>query len=160
GLFDFSLVGGCGTGYDRPVGHEIKHSTAEKSTPLGAGLEIDFNNEDEVIHPRFSAADARHEDPNYRVYEFAGCSHLRKSEAALAGLRDADKANPADWFPFVRALFIAGSNWCDGIELPPSVWLGAPRDPEVAQDANGNALIRYVGGQEVTTVGYRLPEVA
>ena len=30
----------------------------------------------------------------------------------------------------------------------------------IARDANGNALVRYVGGQIVNTTAYRLPEVA
>ena len=62
--------------------------------------------------------------------------------------------------PFLRALFVAGANWCDGIEPPPSIWLGAPNDPELVRDANGNALVRFVGGQPVITTAYRLPEVA
>src|SRR5262249_29708205 len=123
GLFDFSLVGGCGTGHDFPVGNQIQHSTAEKLPRPGAGLEIDFCTEAEVIHPVFSAADARHDDPNYRVYEFAGCSHLRAVDAALVGFPDPDRANPADWFPFARALFVSGYDWSNCTKPPPSIWL-------------------------------------
>src|SRR5262249_36270487 len=124
-------------------------------------LEIDFCTEVEVIPPAFSAADARHDDPNYRAYEFAGGSHLRQIDLlAFGGLPDPEKANPADWFPFVRALFAAGSAWCDGAEPPPSIWLGAPRDARAARGRRGNALVGYVGGKPVTTDGYRLPEVA
>lgn len=161
GLFDFSLVGGCGTGFDFPAGDAIHHSSAERPPLPGVGLEIDFNKEVEVIHPNFNAANTRYDTPCYREYEFAGCSHLRQIDLlVLGGLPDPETANPADWFPFVRALFVAGHNWCDGIEPPPSVWLGEPRDPSIARDANGNALVRYVGGQPVNTTGYRLPEVA
>jgi len=160
GLFDFSLIGGCGRGYDFPVGDKIQHSTTEKLPRADAGLEIDFCTEAEVIHPRFSAADSRHDDMNYRSYEFAGCSHLRNVDAALGGLPNADTANPADWFPFVRALLVAGYAWCDGVEPPPSIWLGAPGDSRIARDANGNALVRFVGGRPIDTEGYRLPEVA
>ena len=102
----------------------------------------------------------RHEEPNYRVYQFAGAAHLRDIDAAEFGLADPEKANPADWMPFFRALFVAGDNWCDGIEPPPSIWLGAPNDPKIVRDANGNALVSYVGGQPVNTTAYRLPEVA
>ena len=42
----------------------------------------------------------------------------------------------------------------------PSLWLGAPNDPQIVRDAKGNALVRYVGGAPVNTGAYRLPEVA
>ena len=100
------------------------------------------------------------EEPNYRVYQFAGAAHIRNVDVEEFGLADPEKANPAEWTPFFRALFVAGNNWCDGIEPPPSIWLGAPNDPTIARDANGNALVRYVGGQPVNTTAYRLPEVA
>ena len=102
----------------------------------------------------------RHEESNYRVYQFAGAAHIRDVDAAEFGLPDPDEANPADWVPFFRALFVAGNNWCDGIQPPPSIWLGAPNDPQIVRDARGNALVRYVGTQPVNTTGYRLPEVA
>ena len=76
------------------------------------------------------------------------------------GLADPEKANPAEWTPFIRALFVAGNNGCDGIEPPPSIWLGAPNSPQIARDAKGNALVTHVGGQPVSTTDYRLPEVA
>src|SRR5437763_1620103 len=62
--------------------------------------------------------------------------------------------------PFFRALFVAGIKWCDGVQPPPSLWLGAPNGPTIARDANGNALVRYVGGLPMNTAEYRLPEVA
>lgn len=162
GLFDFSLVGGCGTGFDYPTANQVKHSTAEKPPLAGTGLEIDFCTEAEVLASNFDAANARHENPNYRNYEFAGGSHLRQADLLAFGgvLPDSDTANPADWFPFARALFVAGNNWCDGVEPPPSIWLGPPRDPTITRDDNGNALVRYVGGEAVETNAYRLPEVA
>ncbi|HZJ14261.1 MAG TPA: alpha/beta hydrolase domain-containing protein [Chthoniobacteraceae bacterium] len=61
---------------------------------------------------------------------------------------------------FIRALFVAGNEWCDGIQPPPSLWLGAPNDAQIARDANGNALVRFVGRQLMNTTAYRLPEVA
>jgi hypothetical protein len=103
---------------------------------------------------------ARHEAPNYRVYQFAGASHLRAVDAAEFGLVDPASANTADWTPFFRALFVAANDSCDGIALPPSVWLGAPNDAQIVRDAHGNALVTYVGGQPVSTAGYRLPAVA
>jgi hypothetical protein len=161
GLFDFALVGGCGSGYDFPTGNQVQHFTAERPPLPGAGLEVAFCTEAEVIHPAFSAANARYDAPSHRAYEFAGGSHLRQMDLlAFGGLPDPEKANPADWFPFVRALFAAGYGWCDGIDPPPSIWLGKPRDPTIARDANGNALVRYVGGMPADTQGYRLPEVA
>jgi hypothetical protein len=102
----------------------------------------------------------RHEESNYRSYEFAGASHIRNIDVAEFNLPDPDKANPAEWSPFIRALFVAANNWCDGIEPPPSVWLGAPDDAEIVRDAKGNALVQYVGGQPVDTDAFRLPEVA
>jgi hypothetical protein len=153
GLFDFSLVGGTGNGHDRPAGNDIGFSKAEKAPLAGAGLEIDFQSETDQL--ALDAHKTRHEEPNYRVYQFAGAAHLRNVHAAEFGLPDPDKANPADWVPFFRALFVAGNNWCDGIEPPPSIWLGAPNDPQIARDASGNALVRYVGGQPVNTTAYR-----
>lgn len=69
-------------------------------------------------------------------------------------------ARPANWVAFARALFVAGDRWCDGIAPPPSIWLGAPNDAQVARDANGNALVTRVGGVPVATNGYLLPAVA
>jgi hypothetical protein len=158
GLFDFSLVGGAGTGFTYPKQNGIGTTSKEMPPLAGAGLEIDFNTETDVI--ALGAADARHIDPKYRAYEFAGCAHVPGGYSGLLGLPDPDTANPAGWVPFVRALFVAGNDWCDGIEPPPSIWLGEPGDSRVARDAKGNALVTYVGGQPVNTAGYRLPEVA
>ena len=158
GLFDFSLVGGTGNGYDHPAGNDIGFSNSEKAPLDGAGLEINFQSETDVV--ALGAHKTRHEEPNYRVYQFAGAAHLRNVDAAEFGLEDPGNANPADWVPFFRALFVAGYNWCDGIEPPPSLWLGAPNDPQIVRDDNGNALVRYVGGKAVNTTAYRLPEVA
>ncbi|MEN9674311.1 MAG: hypothetical protein RIS76_207 [Verrucomicrobiota bacterium] len=158
GLFDFSLVGGTGNGYDRPAGNKIGFSISEKAPLAGAGLEIDFQSETDVI--AFGAHLTRHEEPNYRAYQFAGAAHIRDVDVAEFGLPDPEQANPADWVPFFRALFVAGDKWCDGVQPPPSIWLGAPNDPEIARDAKGNALIGFVGGQPVNTTGFRLPEVA
>ncbi len=160
GAFDFSLVGGTGHGFNFPAGHRIEWKRAELPPLLEAGLEIDFKTEAEVVQPVLLAAETRHIDPNYRAYEFAGCSHVRNVDAVAFGLPDAQKANPADWYGFVRALFAAGKAWCDGVEPPPSIWLGAPRNQQIARDAKENALVGYVGGQPVNTTGYRLPEVA
>ena len=157
-LFAFSLVGGTGNGYSHPTGNGVGFSYAEKAPLAGAGLEIDFQSETDVV--ALGAHKTRHEEPNYRVYQFAGASHLRSIDAAEFGLADPERANPADWVPFFRALFVAGNNWCDGISPPPSIWLGAPNQAQITRDANGNALVRYVGGQPVNTAAYRLPEVA
>ena len=158
GLFDFSLVGGIGAGYSHPTGNDIGGTNAEKAPLAGAGLEIDFITETDVI--LFDGHKTRHEEANYRSYEFAGASHIRNIDVEEFGLPDPEKANPAEWSPFIRALFDAGDNWCDGIAPPPSIWLGAPNDPAIVRDAKGNALVKYVGGQPVNTTAYRLPEVA
>ncbi len=158
GLFDFSLVGGSGAGYSHPTGNDIGDSFAEKPPLAGAGLEIDFNTETEVVLAK--AHKTRHEEANYRSYEFAGTSHIRNIDVEEFGLPDPEKANPAEWSPFIRALFVAGDHWCDGIAPPPTIWLGAPNDPAIVRDAKGNALVRYVGGQPMNTTAYRLPEVA
>jgi len=158
GLFDFSLVGGNGVGYSHPAGNDIGDTYAEKAPLAGAGLEIDFISETDVI--LLNGYKTRHEEPNYRSYEFAGATHIRNIDVAEFGLPDPEKANPAEWSPFIRALFVAGDKWCDGIEPPPSIWLGAPNDPQIVRDENGNALVRFVGGQPMDTDAYRLPEVA
>ena len=158
GLFDFSLVGGTGYGYDHPKKNEIASSDSEKAPRPGAGLEIDFQSEFDVI--LLGAERTRHEETNYRAYQIAGASHIRNIDVVEFGLPNPETANPAIWEPFVRALFVAGNNWCDGIAPPPSMWLGAPDDPEIVRDANGNALVGFVGGQPVNTNAFRLPEVA
>ena len=158
GLFDFSLVGGTGNGYDHPAGNKIGFSSSERPPLDGAGLEIDFQSETDVL--ALDAHKTRHEEPNYRVYQFAGAAHIRDIDAAEFGLADPEKANPAEWTPFFRALFVAGNNWSGGIEPPPSIWLGAPNDPAIARDAKGNALVRFVGGEPIDTTAFRLPEVA
>jgi hypothetical protein len=98
----------------------------------GAGLEIDFQTETEVFDDGFKA---RHEEPSYRLYQLAGTAHLRDIDVEEFALLDPQTANSAEWTPFIRALFIAGYNWCDGIQPPPSLWFGAPNDPNVARDA-------------------------
>lgn len=158
GLFDFSLVGGTGNGYQHPTGNDVGHCSAEQAPRVGAGLEIDFQSEADGL--ALDAYKTRHEEANYRVYQFAGAAHIRDVDVAEFGLPDPEKANPADWVPFFRALFVAGYHWCDGIEPPPSIWLGAPNDSRIIRDANGNALVGFVGGEAVNTDGYRLPEVA
>lgn len=158
GLFDFALVGGTGNGYAHPAGNRIGFANAEREPLAGAGLEIDFQSETDVVV--LDAHKTRHEGPQYRVYQFAGAAHLRDVDAAEFGLADPSGANPADWVPFFRALFVAGNRWCDGVPPPPSLWLGAPNDARIARDANGNALVTHVGGQPVSTAAYRLPAVA
>jgi hypothetical protein len=130
GLFDFSLVGGTGQGYSQPSGNDIGHTNAEKAPLAGAGLEINFQSETDGITA--DAYKTRHEESNYRVYQFAGAAHIRAIDAAEFGLVDPDKANPADWVPFFRALLVAGDKWCDGIQPPPSIWLGAPNDAKIS----------------------------
>jgi hypothetical protein len=158
GLFDFSLVGGNGAGYSHPKGNDIGDTKSEKAPLDGAGLEIDFNSETDVI--LFDGPKARHDEPNYRCYELAGTSHIRNIDVAEFGLPDPEKANPAEWTSFIRSLFVAANNWCDGVEPPPSIWLGAPNDSQIARDAKGNALVRFVDGEPVDTSEFRLPEVA
>jgi hypothetical protein len=158
GLFDFSLVGGTGNGYEHPTGNDVSHSSSERAPLAGAGVEIDFQSETDVV--ALDAYRTRHEETSYRVYQFAGATHIRNIDVAEFGLADADKANPADWTPFFRGLFVAGDEWSNGIAPPPSIWLGAQNDASVARDSKGNALVRYVGQQAVSTTAWRLPEVA
>jgi hypothetical protein len=158
GVFDYSLVGGAGDGFSFPNG-DIVDDTEQETPPLEqAGLEIDFNTETEILV--FGGENARAERPNYRDYELAGAAHLNRTEAVIAGFPDPEKANPCNWFPMVRALFAAAGRWHDGIEPPPSLWLGAPQDALITRDAKGNAPVRFVGGRFVETDRYRLPEVA
>jgi hypothetical protein len=150
GMFDFSLPGGCGAG--TAFGEDAS------PPPATSGRSMEFNTESEVIVA--NAARVRADAANLRVYEFAGCAHARRQDAILMQLPDADKANPADWFCFARTLFVAANKWCDGAEPPSSIWLGAPRDNQIARDGKGNALVRYVAGKPITTDRFRLPEVA
>jgi hypothetical protein len=157
GLFDFSLVGGAGLGYTHPGGNNVSYSNAEKAPLAGAGLEIDFQSETDVVLDGYKT---RHEEPNYRLYQFAGTSHIRDIDVVEFGLPDPERANSAEWTPFFRAIFVAANKWCDGIEPPATLWLGAPNDPNIRRDAKGNALVTHVGGKIVNTTAYRLPEVA
>ena len=158
GQFDFSLVGGAGNGFSHPTGNGVGYSSSERDPLDGAGLEIDFQSETDVLV--LGAHKTRRESPNYRCYQFAGAAHLRDVDALEFGLADPSSANNADWVPFFRALFVAGNNWCDGVEPPQSIWLGAPNDAQIVRDANGNALVTHVGGLPVPTTAYRLPAVA
>ncbi len=158
GLFDFAFVGGTGKGYNQPVGNDIGFTNKEKPPLAGAGLEIDLQTETDVI--LFDGHKTSYDEPNYRVYQIAGAAHIRDVDALEFGLADPEKANPADFAPFLRALFVAANNWCDGIEPPPSIWLAAPNDQGIVRDAKGNALVRFVGGLPVNTTAFRLPEVA
>ncbi len=158
GLFDFSMVGGTGSGMSNPTGNGVEFVARERDPLPGAGLEIDFQSETDVLV--FDGHKTRRESPNYRVYQFAGASHIRDTDVAEFGLPDPQTANSADWVPFFRALFVAGLDWCNGIAPPPSLWLGAPNSPQILRDANGNALVTRVGGQAVNTIAYRLPCVA
>jgi hypothetical protein len=157
GQFDFSLVGGTGNGFAHPKGNGLGFSSAEREPLAGAGLEIDIQSETDVV---FGAHKARHEGPNYRCYQFAGAAHLRAVDAAEFGLADPASANNADWTPFFRSLFVAADGWCDGIQPPPTLWLGAPNDPQILRDSNGNACVTHVGGLPLPTLAYRLPAVA
>ncbi len=167
GLFDFSLVGGTGNGYVIPTGFGpgsslngvgIGFTPAERNPLPGAGREIDFQSETDIVV--LGAHKIRREAANYRVYQFAGAAHLRDLDAAEFGLADPQSANNAEWTPFFRALFVAGNNWCDGVQPPPSLWLGAQNDANIVRDAKGNALVTHVGGQAVSTTAHRLPAVA
>jgi len=130
---------------------------SEKAQLAGAGLEIDFQSETDVVLDGYKT---RHEEPNYRLYQFAGTSHIRDIDVVEFGLPDPETANPAEWTPFFRAIFVAANKWCDGIEPPATLWLGAPNDPNIRRDAKGSALVTHVGGKIVNTTAYRLPEVA
>jgi hypothetical protein len=158
GQFDFSLVGGTGNGYAHSTGNGIVFNSTERAPLAGAGLEIDFQSETDIVVN--GAQKTRHEESNYRLYQFAGAAHLRAVDASEFGLADPASANNADWVPFFRALFVAGNAWCDGVQPPPSIWLGAPNSASIVRDANGNALVTHVGGIPLSTTAYRLPSVA
>lgn len=157
GLFDFTVVAGNVGGYSHPTGNGVGHSKAEKPPLPGAGLEIDIQSETDALNGGFKAC---HEEPNYRLYQFAGTAHLRDIDCVEFGLADPLTANNAEWTPFFRALFIAAKNWSNGISPPPTIWLTTANDRTIARDAKGNALVRFVGGQSYSGTGFRLPEVA
>jgi hypothetical protein len=62
GLFDFSLVGGTGNGFSHPSGNRIGFSNAERAPLAGAGREIDFQSETDVV--ALGAHKTRHENQN------------------------------------------------------------------------------------------------
>jgi hypothetical protein len=123
--------------------------------PASAGLVMAFNTETEVLEA--DAAAVRQETPIYREYEIAGAPHFPKNllvlyenQDATIGIPDTDTADPLAWLPVTRALFSRLDRWASEGQAPPaSAWLGAPNDPAIARDANGNAL-----------GGIRLPDVA
>src|SRR5262245_15046487 len=158
GQFDVSLVCGTGNGYAHPKGNGLAWTYSERAPLPGAGLEIDLHSETDTVV--LGGHKTRYEETNYRVYEIAGAAHLRNLDCAEFGLASPATANTAEWTPFFRALFDAADKWCDGIQPPASLWLGAPNSSSVARDSNGNALVTFVGGSATTTTAYRLPEVA
>ncbi len=103
GLFDFSLVGGTGNGFERPSGNGIKSSNVEKPPRAGAGLEIDFQSETDMF--LFDAHKTRHEEPNYRVYQFAGAAHIRDVDAALFGCPEPEKSQLGRMDPVLSGAF-------------------------------------------------------
>lgn len=54
GLFDFSLVGGSGSGFNFPTGNKIGASWHETPPPSAAGLEIDFTSASVATTPGIS----------------------------------------------------------------------------------------------------------
>ena len=145
-IFDGSLMGGAGAvrlDLASDVDTNIPDPTPVSST---AGRVLAFNTEHEVI--RVGAANVRQESTNYRVYELAGASHIPKHIAAVyanqnptVGIPDTDTANPLDWTPSVRALFLALDRWQAHDQEPPaSAWLGAAGDPTITRDVHGNAI--------------------
>jgi hypothetical protein len=54
----------------------------------------------------------RHEDLNYRVYQFAGAAHLRDVDAAEFELANPSSANNADWVPFFQRRSMRRSMGC------------------------------------------------
>jgi hypothetical protein len=160
GLFDVSMAGGSGaiTVTPNANGIDLDQQVDPSAPPLTSGLSIEITPESDIVWS--DAALARQNTNNLRIYELAGCSHGRRDDAIVLGLASPETANPADWFPFVRALLVRGIEWADGATPPRSIWLGSPNDPAMTYDAKGNALITHLGGVPITTQAYRLPEVA
>jgi hypothetical protein len=93
GLFDFSIVGGTGNGFSHPAGTSIGFSNAEKPPLPGAGLEIDLQSETDVVV--LGAHKTRHEETNFRSYQFAGGAHLRDVDCVESSEpRGATASNP------------------------------------------------------------------
>jgi hypothetical protein len=55
---------------------------------------------------------------------------------------------------------VAANDWCDGIQPPPTIWFGAPNDPQIVRDLNGNASGPLCGSATQIHCRFRLPEVA
>jgi hypothetical protein len=91
----------------------------------------------------------RGNDPNYRVYEIAGVSHIPATEADFRqhGLTG---QNPTDFGPAVRAALINMENWIKGKEPPASTLVELTDDPardlqgspyrKAKRDTDGNAM--------------------
>jgi hypothetical protein len=164
-VFDLSISGGTGAVSAFPNGVFLDAGLDPLPPPAAGGLELSINTETEAVDVDFNQLHTiRRDARNARSYEFAGAAHnaaIPETYAllALSGAPDIETVNPLDWTPFVRALFVAGLEWTDGVEPPPSIWLNRPGDPAIVRDDKGNALVRYVGGRRVTTPFFRHPEV-
>ena len=95
--------------------------------------------------PFFRGGTTRGESSTYRVYEFAGISHIPEPYFPLAGEYNATRQNPADMAPGYRAAIANLVSWViDGVEPPASVYLegtvAADGTVTPARDGDGNAL--------------------
>jgi hypothetical protein len=112
-------------------------------TPAGLGKVVVVQMESDL--PFFRGGTTRGESPTYRVYEFAGISHIPKPYLPLGGEYNASRQNPADMGPGYRAAIANLVSWVvDRVEPPPSVYLegtvAADGTVTLARDADGNAL--------------------
>ena len=106
-------------------------------TPADQGKVIVVQMETDL--PFFRGGTVRAETSTYRVYEFAGISHIPAPYFPLAGEFNATRQNPADMAPGYRAAIANLVSWVvDGVEPPASVYL----EGTVAADGTGNARAR------------------
>ena len=95
--------------------------------------------------PFFRAARMRAETSTYRVYEYAGISHIPVPYFPLAPEYNATRQNPADMAPGYRAAIENLVSWViDDVEPPASVYIEGTVAEDglvtLARDADGNAL--------------------
>ena len=150
GLFDFSLLGGVGLGYMHPGGNDIGYSKTEKAPLAGAGLEIDFHSESDVVLDGYKC---RHEEPNYRLYQFAGTAHLRDIDVVEFGLPIRRRPiQPSGRRSFARSSWPPTNGATASSRHPRSG--SAPRTMQTsAATPKGNALVTHVGRKLVNTAG-------
>ena len=105
----------------------------------------------------------RADDPNYRVYEIAGVSHIPSSASDFRE-HGMPEQNPVDFGPAFRAALVNLEQWLNGKEPPPNVFIEISQETSkkldgvpiraAVRDADGNAK----GGVRLPHMPTMLPD--